>query len=121
MIDDPGITIADAETTIADVDPAGDVNVITDGNGRPVVRETFRYGYPGVARRGTRRMPDASTFRDSTQILIPARAIDGLRDGLEERFTLTIVEADGRCRIIGSPAEIKDASAYLSRNGVSIA
>ncbi|RAW45163.1 hypothetical protein DQW50_10155 [Halorubrum sp. 48-1-W] len=66
-------------------------------------------------------MPDASTFRDSTQILLPVRALDGLREGLEERFTLTIVETDGRCRIIGSPVEIKDASAYLSRNGVSIA
>ncbi|WP_281195713.1 hypothetical protein [Halorubrum sp. F4] len=66
-------------------------------------------------------MPDASTFRDSTQILLPACALDGLRDGLEERFTLTIVEAGDRCRIIGSPVEIKGASAYLSRNGVSIA
>jgi hypothetical protein len=66
-------------------------------------------------------MPDASTFRDSTQILVPAAALDGLREGLDARFTLTIVEADGCCRIVGSPAEIKDASAYLSRNGVSIA
>ncbi|SMO79889.1 VNG_1110C family protein [Halorubrum cibi] len=66
-------------------------------------------------------MPDASTFRDSTQILVPACALDGLRDGLEERFTLTIIEADSRCRIIGSPVEIKDASAYLCRNGVSLA
>ncbi|ESS04850.1 MAG: hypothetical protein A07HR67_00198 [uncultured archaeon A07HR67] len=66
-------------------------------------------------------MPDASTFRDSTQILVPAGALDGLRERLDARFTLTIVEADGCCRIVGSPAEIKDASAYLSRNGVSIA
>ncbi|OYR58232.1 VNG_1110C family protein [Halorubrum halodurans] len=66
-------------------------------------------------------MSDASTFRDSTQILVPACALDGLRNGLEERFTLTIVEDGGRCRLIGSPVEIKDASAYLSRNGVSIA
>jgi len=66
-------------------------------------------------------MPDASTFRDSTQILVPEKALEGLRDGLEAQCTVSIIADERRCRIVGSPTEIKAASAYLARNGVSIA
>lgn len=68
-----------------------------------------------------RRMPDPSSLRDSTQIVLPCPALDALGERFEERFTVTIVENDGYCRIIGSPVEIKAASAYLARNGVAVA
>jgi len=66
-------------------------------------------------------MPDPSSLRDSTQIVLPRRALDGLRDGVRERFTVTVVEDDDHYRIIGSPVEIKAASDYLTRNGVAVA
>ncbi|PAU84274.1 hypothetical protein CK500_07545 [Halorubrum salipaludis] len=66
-------------------------------------------------------MPDPSSLRDSTQIVLPRRALDGLRDGVRERFTVTVVEGDDHYRIIGSPVEIKAASDYLARNGVAVA
>jgi hypothetical protein len=65
-------------------------------------------------------MPDPATLRDSTQIVLPCDLLDGLRDDLDEEFTLTIVSAEGECRIIGSPVEIKAASDYLVRHGVSV-
>ena len=65
-------------------------------------------------------MPDPSTLRDSTQIVLPCDALDGLRPALDERFTLTIVSTDGQCRIIGSPVEIKDASDFLARHGITV-
>ncbi|EMA68638.1 hypothetical protein C461_03377 [Halorubrum aidingense JCM 13560] len=66
-------------------------------------------------------MPDPSSLRDSTQIVLPRHALDGLRDCLDDRFTITVVETDGYYRIIGSPVEIKAASNYLARNGVAVA
>ncbi|WP_049982530.1 hypothetical protein [Halorubrum sp. BV1] len=66
-------------------------------------------------------MPDPSSLRDSTQIVLPRHALDGRRDRLRERFTVTVVESDERSRIIGSPVEIKAASDYLARNGVAVA
>jgi hypothetical protein len=66
-------------------------------------------------------MSDPTRLRDSTEILLPAGALDGLRDDLEERFTLTIRTEGGRVRIIGSPVEIKGASDFLARNGISLA
>ena len=65
-------------------------------------------------------MPDPSTLRDSTQIVLPCDALDGLRPALDERFTLTIVSTDGQCRIIGSPVEIKAVSEFLVRQGVGV-
>jgi hypothetical protein len=65
-------------------------------------------------------MPDAAMLRDSTQILLPEAAIEGLRDELEERFTLTILTEETQVRIVGSPVEIKAASQFLSRNGISV-
>jgi hypothetical protein len=64
---------------------------------------------------------DVARLRDSTQILLPAEALDGLRADLEDRFVLTIHRENGQVRIIGSPTEIKDASAFLTRNGVTVA
>ena len=64
-------------------------------------------------------MTDASRFRDSTEIVLPAEALRGLRAKLEEEFTLTIVSANECVRIIGSPVEIKEAGDFLARHGVS--
>jgi hypothetical protein len=66
-------------------------------------------------------MADANRFRDSTQILLPAGALNGIRDELERRFTLTVREEGNQVRIIGSPVEIKDAGDFLAMNGVSFA
>lgn len=66
-------------------------------------------------------MPDPSSLRDSTQIVLPRRALDGHRECIEERFTVTVVEGSERYRIIGSPVEIKAVSNYLARNGVAVA
>jgi hypothetical protein len=68
-----------------------------------------------------RRMPDPSSLRDSTQIVLPRCALDGYRERLEDRFTVTVVETSDQLRIIGSPVEIKAASDYLTRNGVAVA
>ena len=70
---------------------------------------------------GIRTMPDPSRLRDSTQIVLPARTIDGLREDIEEEFTLTIIaEPDDQLRLIGSPAEIKAVSRFLARHGVQV-
>lgn len=66
-------------------------------------------------------MSDPARLRDSTEILLPADAIEGLREDLERRFTLTIRREECRVRIIGSPVEIKSASDFLARNGISVA
>jgi len=65
-------------------------------------------------------MPDPSTLRDSTQIVLPCDALDGLRDDLDEEFTVTITRTDGYCRIIGSPVEIKAVNDFLVRHGVGL-
>ena len=66
-------------------------------------------------------MTDAARLRDSTQILLPSAAMDGLDGTLEERFTVTVREEESGVRIIGSPVEIKDVSDFLARNGVTVA
>jgi hypothetical protein len=66
-------------------------------------------------------MTDAARLRDSTQILLPAAALDRFNAELEERFTVTVREEDSRVRIIGSPVEIKDVSDFLARNGITVA
>lgn len=66
-------------------------------------------------------MSDPSTYRDSTQIVLPCETLDGLRDRIEAEFTVTVFSREGRdCRIIGSPVEIKAVSDFLSRHGVSV-
>jgi hypothetical protein len=66
-------------------------------------------------------MPDPTTLRDSTQIVVTEDVLEEVREDLERRFTVSIVRAgDDTVRIVGSPVEIKDASAFLGRHGVSI-
>ncbi|MFC4245527.1 hypothetical protein ACFOZ7_00665 [Natribaculum luteum] len=66
-------------------------------------------------------MPEPSKLRDSTQIVLPREAIHGLEAQLDDEFTVTIFdETDDYCRIIGSPVEIKRASKFLARHGVSM-
>lgn len=67
-------------------------------------------------------MVDPSSFRDSTQIVLPKEALDGIREEMEEQFTVTVtcLEGGDYARIIGSPVEIKGVSEYLVRHGVSL-
>lgn len=66
-------------------------------------------------------MPDAARLRDSTQIVLPRETVEDLEPPLAEEFTVSIVPADdGLCRVIGSPVEIKQASDFLTRRGVSV-
>ena len=46
--------------------------------------------------------------------------IDDLREELEREFTVTVFPSDGICKIIGSPVEIKGASDFLTRHGVTV-
>lgn len=65
-------------------------------------------------------MPNPSSLRDSTQIVLPSETLDRLRDRIEAEFTVTIVyEDDSVARIIGSPCEIKALNGFLVRRGVS--
>ena len=66
-------------------------------------------------------MANADRFRDSTHILLPREALDGVRGDLEDRFTVSLHREGARVRIIGSPVEIKEASDFLAMNGVSVA
>ncbi|MFC6787098.1 hypothetical protein ACFQFH_14790 [Halobaculum halobium] len=65
-------------------------------------------------------MPDPSTLRDSTQIVLPRRELDGIRSSLESEFTVSVFTNGEECRIIGSPVEIKAVSDFLARQGISI-
>lgn len=66
-------------------------------------------------------MSTPERLRDSTQIVVPCEVLTGLRDDLETDFAVTVFATDGACRIIGSPAVIKDVGRYLARNGINIA
>ncbi len=66
-------------------------------------------------------MADVARLRDSTQILLPVGALEGIRGDLEEQFVVTVCREDERVRIIGSPVEIKGASEFLARNGIAVA
>jgi hypothetical protein len=65
-------------------------------------------------------MTGAAGLRDSTQIVLPVEALEGLRGDLDRQFVLTVVENDGRARLVGSPVEIKRASDWLTRQGVFV-
>ncbi len=66
-------------------------------------------------------MPNPAHLRDSTQIVLHRSALSGIRSELECKFMLTIVRMDDeRFRLIGSPVEIKNASQFLGRHGVSL-
>lgn len=65
-------------------------------------------------------MADPSSFRDSTQIILPMDSLDGIRCELESKFMVTVHEEGGVARIIGSPVVIKDVNDFLVRNGISL-
>ncbi|MDZ7747330.1 MAG: hypothetical protein U5K28_12855 [Halobacteriales archaeon] len=66
-------------------------------------------------------MADPQTLRDSTQIRLPWEQFDPVHEAVESNFTVTVVDAGGDARIIGSPVEIKDVNAFLTRHGISVA
>jgi hypothetical protein len=65
-------------------------------------------------------MSNPATYRDSTQIVLPCRSLDGIRERMEAEFTVTVFSKGGRCRIIGSPVVIKDVSDFLVRQGIPL-
>jgi len=65
-------------------------------------------------------MATPSSFRDSTQIVLPWETLDGLHGDLESEFTVTVHDEGQMARIIGSPAVIKEVGDYLARHGVSL-
>jgi len=66
-------------------------------------------------------MPNPAHLRDSTQIVLHRSTLNGIRSEIECKFMLTIVQMDDeRFRLIGSPVEIKNASQFLGRHGVSL-
>ncbi|ELY90996.1 VNG_1110C family protein [Natrialba taiwanensis] len=65
-------------------------------------------------------MADPSQLRESTQIVLPRETLENIEPRLDDEFVVTIVpEGERYYRIIGSPVEIKDASEFLVRRGVS--
>ena len=66
-------------------------------------------------------MPSPERLRDSTQIVVPCESLSGLRDTLEADFDVTVFRVgEATCRIVGSPIEIKAASDFLSRHGITL-
>lgn len=70
-------------------------------------------------------MPDPSTLRDSTQIVVASSELDGHREELHAEFLVTVVplDIDGDVeyvRLIASPVVIKDVSQFLTRRGVNL-
>lgn len=65
-------------------------------------------------------MPDPERLRDSTEIVLPCNSLQGIRDQLEAEFAVTVFSREGRCRIIGSPVEIKAVNEFLTRQGVTL-
>lgn len=65
-------------------------------------------------------MTDPSSLRDSTQIVLPRSSIEGLREDLEDEFTVTVFDHEDVTRIIGSPVVIKEVTQFLGRQGVNI-
>ncbi|MFW6384968.1 MAG: hypothetical protein ACOCY7_02410 [Halodesulfurarchaeum sp.] len=65
-------------------------------------------------------MTDASNLRDSTQIVLPQDSFEGVREDVEDEFTVTVIEEGDVARIVGSPVVIKAVSRFLSRQGVNL-
>lgn len=65
-------------------------------------------------------MPEPSRLRDSTQIVLPCTALDGMEERIERQFTVTVFHSGDRCRIIGSPVEIKAVGEFLARQGITL-
>ncbi len=67
-------------------------------------------------------MSNPSQLRDSTQIVVHREVFQQYEPQLIDEFTVTVFsENDEYCRIIGSPVEIKGASEFLVRRGVTVA
>ena len=67
-------------------------------------------------------MTDPSTFRDSTQIVLPESTLEDLDADLEEEFVVSVFEPEDTdvVRIIGSPVVIKEVSDFLARHGIHL-
>jgi hypothetical protein len=65
-------------------------------------------------------MPDPSSLRDSTQIVLPRSSLEGVREDLEAQFMVTVFEHEEMTRIIGSPVVIKEVTRFLGRQGVNV-
>ena len=67
-------------------------------------------------------MTDPSTFRDSTQIVLPESTLEDLDADLEAEFVVSVFEPEDAdvVRIIGSPVVIKEVSDFLARQGVHL-
>lgn len=65
-------------------------------------------------------MPGSSSFRDSTQIILPGESLQGFRCDLQSEFRITIREEGDSTRIIGSPSVIKGVTGYLTRRGIEL-
>jgi len=67
-------------------------------------------------------MSDPSTFRDSTQIVLPESTLEGLDTDLEEQFVVSVFSPEDAevVRVIGSPVVIKEVSDFLARQGVHL-
>lgn len=65
-------------------------------------------------------MSNPATLRDSTEIVLPRSSLDAVDVDLEREFSVTVVDQSDTYRVIGSPTEIKAASDFLSRRGVTL-
>ncbi|MFB6255425.1 MAG: hypothetical protein ABEH58_01650 [Haloplanus sp.] len=67
-------------------------------------------------------MSGPERLRDSTQIVVPCKSLEEIRDDIESEFAVSVfITGEGLCRIVGSPVEIKDVGRFLSRHGVNVA
>ncbi|MDH5021278.1 VNG_1110C family protein [Halobacterium rubrum] len=67
-------------------------------------------------------MGDPSTYRDSTQIVLPESTVEDIDADLEDEFMVSVFQPDDSdiVRIIGSPVVIKDVSEFLTRQGIHL-
>lgn len=65
-------------------------------------------------------MGDPAGYRDSTQIVLPWKRLEGVQGDLESEFMVTVHDEGCVARIIGSPVVIKEVSEYLVHRGVSL-
>lgn len=82
-------------------------------------RGKFRYVHT-VGKRSPSVASNPAAFRDSTQIVLPARIVEDVREDLERQFTLTLDEGEEAVRIIASPVVIKEVSRFLARYGINL-
>lgn len=67
-------------------------------------------------------MGDPSTYRDSTQIVLPESTVEDIDADLEAEFMVSVFQPEDSdvVRIIGSPVVIKDVSEFLTRQGIHL-